>query len=42
MSVCIPSKRIHVAARGLNGTKIGTLMQIHLERVVDKIKISPV
>ena len=29
-----PSKRIHVAACGPIGTTFGTLMQIHLERVV--------
>ena len=41
--VCVyPSKRIHVAVCGPIGTKFGTRMQIHLEKVVDKIKICPV
>ena len=39
--VC-PSKRIHVAVCGPIGTKFGTRMQIHLEKVVGKIKICPV
>ena len=43
MCVCVyPSKRIHVAVCGLIGTKFGTHMQIHLEKVVGKIKICPV
>ena len=47
MCVCVflcvyPSKRIHVAVCGPIGTKFGTHMQIHLEKVVGKIKISPV
>ena len=38
--VCVyPSKRIHVAVCGPIGTKFGTHMQIHLEKVVGKIKI---
>ena len=37
-----PSKRIHVAVCGPIGTKFGTHMQIHLEKVVGKIKICPV
>ena len=36
------SKRIHVAVCGPIGTKFGTHMQIHLEKVVGKIKICPV
>ena len=41
--VCVyPSKRIHVAVCGPIGTKFGTHMQIHLEKVVGKIKICPV
>ncbi len=41
--VCVyPSKRIHVAICGPIGTKFGTHMQIHLEKVVGKIKICPV
>ena len=41
--VCVyPSKRIHVAISGPIGTKFGTHMQIHLEKVVGKIKICPV
>ena len=43
--VCVyPSKRIHihVAVCGSIGTKFGTHMQIHLEKVVGKIKICPV
>ena len=41
--VCVyPSKRIHVAVCGPIGTKFGTQMQIHLEKVVGKIKIYPV
>ena len=44
MCVCVcvyPSKRIHVAVCGPIGTKFGTHMQIHLEKVVGKIKICP-
>ena len=46
-SVCVclcvyPSKRIHVAVCGPIGTKYGKHMQIHLEKVVGKIKICPV
>ena len=42
VSVCVyPSKRIHVAVYGPIGTKFGTHMQIHLEKVVGKIKICP-
>ena len=37
-----PSKRIHVAVCGPIGTEFGTHMQIHLEKVVGKIKICPV
>ena len=38
--VCVyPSKRIHVAVCGPIGTKFGTHMPIHLEKVVGKIKI---
>ena len=37
-----PSKRIHVAACGPIGTKCGTHVQIHLQRVVGQIKISRV
>ena len=33
---------IHVAVCGPIGTKFGTHMQIHLEKVVGKIKICPV
>ena len=33
---------IHVAVCGPIGTKFGTYMQIHLEKVVGKIKICPV
>ena len=41
--VCVyPSKRIHVAVCGPIETKFGTHMQIHLEKVVGKIKICPV
>ena len=41
--VCVyPSKRIHVAVCGPIGTKFGTHMLIHLEKVVGKIKICPV
>ena len=43
--VCVgvyPSKRIHVAISGPIGTKFGTHMQIHLEKVVGKLKICPV
>ena len=41
--VCVyPSKRIHVAVCGPIGTKFGTHMQNHLEKVVGKIKICPV
>ena len=40
MCLCVyPSKRIHVAVCGPIGTKFGTHMQIHLEKVVGKIKI---
>ena len=43
MCVCVyPSKRIHVAVCGPIGTKFGTHMQIHLEKVVGKIKFWPV
>ena len=45
MCVCVcvcPSKRIHVAVCGPIGTKFGTHMQIHLEKVVGKIcPVSP-
>ena len=34
-----PTKRIHVAVCGPIGTKFGTHMQIHLEKVVGKINI---
>ena len=38
--VCVyPSKHIYVAVCGPIGTKFGTHMQIHLEKVVAKIKI---
>ena len=41
--VCVyPSKRIHVAISGPIGTKFGAHMQIHLEKVVGKIKNCPV
>ena len=43
--VCVcayPSKRIHFAVCRPIGTKFGTHMQIHLEKVVGKIKICPV
>ena len=41
--MCVyPSKRIHVAVCGPIGSKFGTHMQIHLEKVVGKIKICPV
>ena len=45
-SVCVclcvyPSKHIYVAVCGPIGTKFGTHMQIHLEKVVGKIKIAP-
>ena len=36
-----PSKHIHVAVCGPIVTKFGTHMQIHLEKVVGKIKICP-
>ena len=37
MCLCVyPSKRIHVAICGPIGTKFGTHMQIHLEKVVGK------
>ena len=36
-----PSKRIHVAISGPIGTKFGTHMQIHLEKVVGKIIFAP-
>ena len=45
MRVCvcsvILSKRIHVDVRGPIWTKFGTLMQIHIERVMVGIKNSP-
>ena len=44
MSVCLcvyPSGRIHVAACGPIATKFGTRMEIHLEMVMGKIKITP-
>ena len=42
MGLCVyPSKHIHVAVCGPIGTKFGTHMQIHLEKVVGKIKICP-
>ena len=42
MCVCVyPSKRIHVAVCGPIGTKFGTHMQIHLEKVVGKNKNLP-
>ena len=37
-----PSKRIHVAVCLPIGSKFGTHMQIHIEKVVGKIKICPV
>ena len=41
--MCVyPSKRIHVAVCGPIDTKCCTHMQIHLEKVVGKIKICPV
>ena len=41
--VCVyPSKHIYVAVCGPIGTKFGTHMQIHLEKVVGKIKSCPV
>ena len=41
--LCVyPSKHIHVAVCGPIGTKFGTHMQIHLEKVVGKTKICPV
>ncbi len=41
--LCVyPSKRIHVAVCGPIGIKFGKHMQIHLEKVVGKIKICPV
>ena len=43
VGVCVyPSKRIHVAVCDPIGTKFDTHMQIHLEKVVGKIKICPV
>ena len=40
MCACVyPSKCIHVAVCGPIGTKFGTHMQIHLEKVVGKIRI---
>ena len=36
-----PSKSIHVVICGPIGTKLGTHMQIHLEKVVGKIKKLP-
>ena len=42
MCLCVyPSKRIHAAICGPIGTKFGTHIQIHLEKVVGKIKICP-
>ena len=40
VSVCVPSRQVAVC--GPNGTKFGTHMPIHLERVVGQIEISPV
>ncbi len=41
--LCVyPSKHIYVAVCGPIGTKFGTHMQIHLEKVVGKIKNCPV
>ena len=37
-----PSKHIYVAVCGRIGTKFGTHMHIHIEKVVGKIKICPV
>ena len=37
-----PYKRRHIAVCGPIGTRFGTHMQIHLEKVVGKIKICPV
>ena len=45
MCVCVcilPSVCIHVVVCGPIGTKFGTHMQIHLEKVVGNIKICPV
>ena len=43
MCLCVyPSKRIHVAVCGPIGTKFGTHMHIHIEKIVGKIKICPV
>ena len=43
MCLCVyPSDGIHVVACGPIGTKFCTHMQIHLQMVVSKIKISPV
>ena len=45
LSVCLsvyPSDGIHVVASGPIGTTFCTHMQIHLQMVVNKIKISPV
>ena len=42
MCLCVyPSKHIHVAICGPIATKFGTHMQIHLEKVVGKIKFAP-
>ena len=41
--LCVyPSKHIYVAVCGPIGTKFGTHMQIHLEKVVGKIQNCPV
>ena len=40
--VLVLSKRIHIAVCGPIGTKFGTHMQIHLEKLMGKIKICPV
>ena len=44
MSVCVSFQayRLHIAVCSPIGTKFGTHMQIHLEKVVGKIKICPV
>ena len=43
MSVCVyPSKHYTRRVCGPIGTKFGTHMQIHLEKVVGKINICPV
>ena len=41
MCILILSKRIHVAVCGPIGTKFGTHMHIHLEKVMGEVKISP-